>query len=566
MGCLGEVSDVGCLYFSSLSEKNLLNDRKILKTQFMRNFYPCLLAAMSLVLALNSARCEEAKATPNNYVVFVSPSLPENKKDELFKEFSYFAIGGTGKATEAEFGMKPNDTLQIFDAHSLRALLSRTFVMPASAKTPKSRFKATEEVRAAFKKFLTEKPTDDFAVDLPKLASCFKQMVDSKDARVLLIGSPLYHDDVDAHDMRQGWLSDGYFCQPLSVTAFSVAGRENSFRGNSIVFCTVSDDIYGTENKNAHMEGVKRFWGLFISQCGGKMVGYQPDINVGFSNLTKDDLGEMGPYKVDPEDKMMRVIKTKNTKKEEAPPTPVVPVVEIQAETIPDITSSEYTWLTKDAGAWNSENKGKVLNKNTKLGLTWKTSPDNGKDADLDIYVRPKGSPGELFYKNPNTPEGVHYKDFSNPDASHGFELVNLNTPIAAENLEIWVNAFGGASKNGFSGEVRILNAGRLTSYPFTIPAKQGDQGVSANKRSQSKNWIQINAASHFEAGKANAAVIPSPAKLLNAGEYTLVNGDNLYMVAEKFGVDFEELKQINGISEPRNLKSGQRIIIPQKK
>lgn len=511
----------------------------------------------------------KTECTPSHYVVICSPNLPAAFREDLFKEFSYFALGGTGKANEAEFGMKPTDTLQVYDGSTMRSLLSRTFVMPPDADSPKKRAKASEELRATFTKFLKSQPDSEGPIDIPKLASSYKQMIEYPDSKVLLIGSPLYHDDVDAHDMRDGWLSDGYFLQPLSVTTFSIAGRETALRGNPIVFCTVNDDIYGTENKNAHMEGVKRFWALFISQCGGKLVGYQPDIKVAFSTLAKNDLPEIGPFKVDPEDKSMRVIKTKNTKIQETKLAPPVSVIasqrqtvpqETQSETAPDITTSEYSWMTKAPADWNSENKGKATNKNTKLSLSWDTSTDSCKDADLDIYVRPKDSPNELYYKNNKTPQGVHYKDFSNQNASHGFELVDMNSSINAENLEIWVNAYGGTSKNGFSGEVRILNGGLLTAYPFTIPIKQGDQGLSANKRAQSKNWVRIVTGNNV----AESTSVPSPTPIVNGGEYTFVKGDNLYMVAEKFGVKFSDLVEINKIKDPRDLKVGQRITIPK--
>jgi hypothetical protein len=545
---------------------------------------PYLLTLLSLSWALIHAPAARAEDSPkgSNYVIFCSPSIPEAKREQLFKEFSYFALGGTGKGNDAEFGMKPNDTLQLFDAWTLQSLLPRTFVMPAAAKTPKSRFKATEEVRAAFGKFLKEKPADDQPVDIPKLISCYKQMVDAPGARVLIIGSPLYHDDVPGHDMRQGWLSDGYFKQPLSVTAFSTEGRENSLRGNKFFFCTVSDDIYGTENKNAHMEGVKRFWTLFFNQSGGKLVGYQADINSGFANLTKDDLNELGPYKIDPEDKSMVVRKNKPTLQQETRSSP--PATSINKETeaqkatteslqntisqgdtsAPDITSSEYDWLTKDPATWNPERDGaKLKNKNTRLGLLWKTGPENGKDADLDIYVKPKGAPDELYYNNRTTSSGVHYKDFSNPNASNGYELVNLNSNIAPEDLDIWVNAFNGTSPKGFSGEVRILYLGKLIAIPFTIPATNGNHGKSANTRNTSKNWVQVSSSQKT----TPASSVPSKssaAQRTSSGEYILVAGDNLYMVAEKFGVAFEDLRIINGISDPRNLKVGQKIKIPQ--
>lgn len=45
--------------------------------------------------------------------------------------------------------------------------------------------------------------------------------------------------------------------------------------------------------------------------------------------------------------------------------------------------------------------------------------------------------------------------------------------------------------------------------------------------------------------------------------EYTLVAGDNLYLVARKLGVSFSDLARENGINDPRQLRIGQTLKVP---
>ena len=46
-------------------------------------------------------------------------------------------------------------------------------------------------------------------------------------------------------------------------------------------------------------------------------------------------------------------------------------------------------------------------------------------------------------------------------------------------------------------------------------------------------------------------------------GEYTLAPGDNLYMVSRRLQVSYNDLMQANGLTDPRQLRVGQKLKVP---
>jgi hypothetical protein len=129
-----------------------------------------------------------------------------------------------------------------------------------------------------------------------------------------------------------------------------------------------------------------------------------------------------------------------------------------------------------------------------RIGLIWNTS-DSSNDVDLDLYVRPAPTSQELSFRNTKSAEGIHYKDFSDPRASHGFELVDLSVPVKPESISVWVNVFKGQSEKGFTGELRVLYANCLRVIPVRIPATKGNQGVDGPKREGSPYWSKVQVA-----------------------------------------------------------------------
>lgn len=46
--------------------------------------------------------------------------------------------------------------------------------------------------------------------------------------------------------------------------------------------------------------------------------------------------------------------------------------------------------------------------------------------------------------------------------------------------------------------------------------------------------------------------------------EYTLAAGDNLYMVSRRLQVSYDELMRANGLTDPRQLRVGQTLVVPE--
>ena len=64
----------------------------------------------------------------------------------------------------------------------------------------------------------------------------------------------------------------------------------------------------------------------------------------------------------------------------------------------------------------------------------------------------------------------------------------------------------------------------------------------------------------------ASAPTTPAPKPAAPAprpSEYTLAPGDNLYMVSRKLQVSYNDLLQANGLSDPRQLRVGQKLKVP---
>jgi len=453
-----------------------------------------------------SLACSGA-AMAADYVIFCAPSLAKDDKEAVWLEFQKFIAGGGGKANDPQRGMKPGDTIQIFNASNLKQIGPET-VIPESARTPALQLKSAADLIDAFKRFLSDESLKSTPVNLPGLVATYKEKVNSKDAKVLLIGSPLYFDDVEAHDMREGWLSDGYFGQSPDVTVFSVENKQGSLRGNTIRFCTLlDDDEYGTDNKRAHQDMIKRFWALYIAQCGGKLVSFQQDVVTGFQVFPKDDLEEK-KFAINTEDKEMVVRRSKTELRERSSDAASVAQEEAQTQASKDqiggsggsgTPSSDLDWLfATDAESYNREVKNHPSAGNrpwvTRIGLVWPTEGEHA-DQDLDLYVRPESSTEELSFRKTATPDGRYVKDFpSSSSAKYGFEIVDLTTEEPPPNLQIWVNAYSGQPPSGFRGEVRVLHKGTLNVYPIRIDATSGNQGAEARNRNRSKFWTAVDA------------------------------------------------------------------------
>ena len=540
-----------------------------------------LLAARILpLLGLASVLLNHAIGAPKtgserSFIIYCAPNLPAELKKELKTEIQYFIAGGNGAANSKKWGMKPGDTLRIINAANRVQINKLPLQIPSNARTPALQLKSGTETIKAFLDFLNSDTGANPQSSNLNLPLILADEVPDASTDILFIGTPLYFDDVPAHDMRNGWLSDGYFNQDRSVTIFSVSGKKENLRSAKVRFCITDTVPWGTQNKLAHQEMVKRFWAIFIKSCGGQLTAFSPDLHGHLEALAADG---SKPLVIDPpqevDDKTMtirqsliEIVKQPEGKtvmsgqdvqldvgakgtgaltyqwkkdgvaiqgansnvlnisratrensgtysaivtnvggvssesspvklvvQEPAPKVEIRPALQPQHQEIvePGIKAIP-DWLTISKEEYVKKYSiPKVLpaKDDVRIGLVWDTN--QGTDIDLDLHVRISPSKEELSFRNTKTPEGSHYKDFSNSKANYGFELVDIDVPVVPENISISVNAFSGRTRGGFSAEVRVLYAGALAVFPIKIAAQEGNHGAGASQRERNTNWVRV--------------------------------------------------------------------------
>jgi hypothetical protein len=492
-----------------------------MKTLLFRIVQVVLISACS-----SSLMAAKPKHEPRHFVVFCSPGLTKPQKEQVLIEFQKFVAGGGGQKAAEDKGMIPGDTISVFDAATLKQIAPELCI-PASARTGSLQLNSAQASVAAFRDFLKKSDGTNAVVNLPALVGSWHEKIPYTDATVLLIGSPLYHDDVDARDMRKGWPSDGFFKQAHDTSVFSTLDRKEALKDGRVYYCIGDDDVWGTPSKQSHREMIRRFWSLYLNQCGGHLQSFQADIPTAFKGLLRTDLQDIvaqDSLRVDESDKTVELrtarinltatnettttvgqhsnLLTNSSDPAQPSPTPfpaptATPTPTPDPTPAPqlDLSSVEWSWLTTDdAVAYREKHPGpKSLPPigMCLVGLRWNTD-QNPPGSDLDLHVKMKGAPQELFWGRQQTPEGQHFKDFSNPDAKNGFEIVILNVPVNPKDLDVWVNTYKGTSEKGFSGEVRVLYSGHLMSYPFLVPGKHGTKGDVSPSREQDRAWVKI--------------------------------------------------------------------------
>jgi LysM repeat protein len=106
-----------------------------------------------------------------------------------------------------------------------------------------------------------------------------------------------------------------------------------------------------------------------------------------------------------------------------------------------------------------------------------------------------------------------------------------------------------------------------LLSHRGTVPAESETRRAVPVEKPAEPLW-QRNPEVRAAAPVAAKPSVPSPTERPRAAvsEYTLRAGDNLYMVSRKLEVPYNELMQANGLSDPRQLRVGQKLKVPSRK
>jgi LysM repeat protein len=119
------------------------------------------------------------------------------------------------------------------------------------------------------------------------------------------------------------------------------------------------------------------------------------------------------------------------------------------------------------------------------------------------------------------------------------------------------------ATKVDDSAARKAFHATRSNSQPLTetqqtIPATAQVQPVVASNPEMKVETVATQHAAITAPSKPHPATPSS-----KPSEYTLAPGDNLYMVSRRLQVSYNDLMQANGLTDPRQLRVGQKLKVP---
>jgi len=112
-------------------------------------------------------------------------------------------------------------------------------------------------------------------------------------------------------------------------------------------------------------------------------------------------------------------------------------------------------------------------------------------------------------------------------------------------------------------------NSQPLTETQQTIPATAQVQPVVASNPEMKVETVAAQPPANTAPSKPQSAIASAPVNQEQAttsskpSEYTLAPGDNLYMVSRRLQVSYNDLMQANGLTDPRQLRVGQKLKVP---
>jgi len=390
------------------------------------------------------------------YVVGLSSASEQSEKTEqaqrVMKWLSELSLG---------------DQAFLFDAYSTE--LVGEFKVPdkASYVHPRAKLMANRSAIANLMQF-SQQPSvaRNDAINLPGILRAVRGVRRSsgEDVELIIIGSPVFHDQSLPEFSMQGgrYPSDGHLNVTRAISPFGTKGDEGMLDNVRIHWVTRN----GPEDSRIQF-AVQRFYALYIAQLGGKLVSYDHQIELVMANATKDLAAQSHSYVLGEETK--------------------VEMVRLLPERVAQQNIYEQSVTTTPLDRTTLEKADRVI-----LGLRWSCA------CDLDIYAQAFPGANTLFYGNPESPEGVFYKDHRSANAAKGWETIAYSLPIDLRTMRIGINFFEGNAPEGVTGEVRLSVNGNVYAKSFSLTGSEGNRGaditVNRIEKDNSKYTISMSA------------------------------------------------------------------------
>lgn len=172
---------------------------------------------------------------------------------------------------------------------------------------------------------------------------------------------------------------------------------------------------------------------------------------------------------------------------------------------------------------------------------------------------------------------GKPYSDFH-----HGIDLAPKDGKSISDVYAVWdgrvLSAFRDSRGNtiltldhGNNVKTRYIHVSRFlvsvgqTVYGGQVIAKTGSEGFSTGIHLHFEilqNDKSLDPLPYIE-GKKSFADLVAATQVQPDNTYTVQPGDTLWAIGQRFGVDWRRIAEANGISDPRKLAVGQKLVMP---
>ena len=125
-------------------------------------------------------------------------------------------------------------------------------------------------------------------------------------------------------------------------------------------------------------------------------------------------------------------------------------------------------------------------------------------------------------------------------------------------------NAYGNASGGSANGGASAYGSNPYGNNPYSGSGySTGNNGYNAGGGAYSSGGQGAN---YNQGGGYNAPQAPAPTygnSSGGGGSYTVQPGDTLYSIGNRYGTTWQAIAGANGINDPRQLRTGQVLVIP---
>lgn len=432
--------------------------------------------------------------TPTNFAIGLSPSyaVPESEQIErCVKKFILDSPKGS--------------RIRVDDAFNLRTVV--VFNVPdARYDSPANRVRTMTPSFGTLITWFRQARTNAVSsvagvVRVPEYLDSLAAEGTGQTRGILLFGNPLMAYPTEPSFAMTGGSegprvpSDGHLLAPLTSTPYGCVERKGRLRGSQISWCYGSENVW---SNGLHKTLVMRFWTLFAKQQDAALITFTADLASAFAALPQAGRDPVVNIDLNPDDTKieMRVARPRsvpNWLPQSGAETTPARVSASQSPTMPisrqsGSVSGGATQAAPVRSLSSLVNLAAPLNATVDIGIMWESSDAS---LDLDLYVKARPGTAELSYQKVRTPEGMHVRDWREPNNRTDFEWVKLNPGARLGEIEAWVNLFKG--RGPISGRVAIHFENRTFTGSFHISATSGNGGIDAANRATSLNWTRLN-------------------------------------------------------------------------